>query len=173
MLGIYFSGTGNTRHAVERFVTAIDNSAKSLSIEDCGVLGELAKHEMIVFGFPVYYSNIPKIAKAAEKFKASKRQKRGLNPLNYIIGFFLKILWFYPKTDSYISAPKVNAVKCNGCGLCVKLCPTQNLKIADDKAVSGSKCTVCYRCFGNCPTRALTVLGDKIYGQYNFKKEAS
>ncbi|MCL2086282.1 MAG: EFR1 family ferrodoxin [Oscillospiraceae bacterium] len=253
MLGIYFSGTGNTRHAVERFVSEVDSTAKSLSIEDGGILDELEKNEMFVFGFPVYYSNIPKIAKdfiienkasfkgkkvfiiatkglfnafgvgyarrifadcgaefigssqfnmpdnirdlkimevafdyskdgkilektdkkiakAADKFKASKRQKSGLNPLNYIIGFFLKILWFYPNTDSYITAPKVDTEKCNSCGLCVKLCPMKNLTIADEKAVSGDKCTVCYRCFGNCPTQALTVLGDKVYGQYVFEK---
>ena len=253
MLGIYFSGTGNTRHAVECFVTAIDNVAKSLSIEDDGVLTEIKKHDIIVFGFPVYYSNIPKIAKdfitenkvsfkgkkvyiittkglhnafgvgyakqkfeacgaefigssqfnmpdnirdlkimevafdyskdgkiiekadmkiikAVERFKADKPLKSGLNPYSYIVGFFLKILPFYPKTDSYISAPKVDISKCNGCGLCVKICPMQNISIADGKAVSGDKCTVCYRCFGNCPNLALTVLGSKVYGQYDFDK---
>jgi flavodoxin len=63
MIGIYFSGTGNTRYAVERFVSLIDNEADCFSIEDRSVIDELPKHDTIVFGFPVYYSNLPKIAK--------------------------------------------------------------------------------------------------------------
>jgi flavodoxin len=60
MIGIYFSGTGNTRYAVERFVSLIDNEADCFSIEDRGVIDELTKHDTIVFGFPVYYSNLPR-----------------------------------------------------------------------------------------------------------------
>jgi len=253
MIGIYFSGTGNTKHCVELFVSAIDGSTNCYSIEDNNATSELQNHDIIVFGFPVYYSNIPKIAKdfitankaawsgkkvyviatkglhnafgigyarriftdcgaeyigssqfnmpdnirdmkimevafdyskdgkiiekadskiikAAERLKANKPQKSGLNLYSYIAGFFLKILWFYPKTDKYITAPKVNIDRCNGCGKCVKLCPMQNISVADGKAISGGKCTVCYRCMNNCPTQALTIFGSKVYGQYDFEK---
>jgi len=251
MIGIYFSGTGNTKYCVERFASLADANAKSLSIEDKTVISELSAQETIIFGFPIYYSNIPKIAKdfitknkdvfankkvyiittkglfnafgvgyavrlfkdcgaefigssqfnmpdnirdmlimeiafgknykktiekadkkianATAKFKSGKLQKSGLNPLNYIIGFFLNILWFYPKTDKYINAPKINADKCSGCGKCVKLCPMSNIKIVDGKAFSADKCTICYRCFNNCPAKALTILGRKVYDQYTFE----
>jgi len=253
MVGIYFSGTDNTRLCVERFVSAIDNSANSYSIENKESVTALLQHETVVFGFPVYYSNLPKIAKdfiaenrqdfkgkkvyiittkglfnafgvgyarrmfadcgaeyigssqfnmpdnirdmlimemafsknyrkiidkadrkilkAAAKFKAGKPTKSGFNPLNYMLGFFLKILWFYPKTDEYITAPKVNAEKCNGCGKCAELCPMNNIKIVGGKAVSSAKCTICYRCFNNCPTKALTILGSKVYDQYSITGE--
>ena len=63
MLGLYFSGTGNTRYCVEQFVSAVENGAKSFSIEDSNIINELPKHDIIVFGFPIYYSNLPKIVK--------------------------------------------------------------------------------------------------------------
>ena len=241
------------KHCIERFVSAVDSGASCCSIEDSDVITKLQNHDTIVFGFPVYYSNIPKIAKdfitenksvfngkkvyiittkglhnafgigyarrmfndcgaefigssqfnmpdnirdikimeavfdyskdgkiiekadrkiikAAERFKANKPQKNGLNPYSYIAGFFFKILWFYPKTNNYITAPKVNIEKCNGCRKCVKLCPMQNISIVDNKAVSGGKCTVCYRCMNNCSKKALTILGNKVCGQYDFEK---
>lgn len=61
MIGIYFSGTGNTRFCVEYLLKNIDPEAKAYSIEDKNVLEELAKEEELVLGYPVYYSNLPKI----------------------------------------------------------------------------------------------------------------
>ena len=109
------------------------------------------------------------IIRFANKFKANKPIKSGLNAFNYITGFILKVLRFYPKTDKYISAPKINKEKCAGCGKCAKLCPLQNIKIVGGKALSNGKCTVCYRCFNNCGAKALTILGDKVYGRYSFE----
>ncbi len=61
MIGIYFSGTGNTRHCVEKFLNEYDPLAIAYSIEDSR-LPELIPNEVeIVFGYPVQYSNIPKI----------------------------------------------------------------------------------------------------------------
>ena len=251
MIGIYFSGTGNTRYCVEQFVSLVEKDAKCFSIEDKNTITELPKHDMIVFGFPVYYSNLPKITKAfiegnknsfagkkifiiatkalhnaygmgyardmfkdcgadvigslqfkmpenirdlwitmlytgkkldgnmvrkaeiniaqaAAMFKNGAYTKSGLTPLNYIIGMILKRIPFYPKTDKFIKAPKVNTGKCSGCGKCAKICPMNNIKIVANGVVSGYKCTVCYRCCNSCPTQALTVLGKRVYGQYSF-----
>lgn len=59
MIGIYFSGTGNSKYAVEEFVKRFD--AKAFSIEDSTVLEEIEKHKQIVFSYPVQYSTVPKI----------------------------------------------------------------------------------------------------------------
>ena len=61
MLGVYFSGTGNTRHWVETFVGCCDDTGEAISIENPGSGRLLSEHDFIVFGYPVYYSNIPKI----------------------------------------------------------------------------------------------------------------
>jgi multimeric flavodoxin WrbA len=63
VIGVYFSGTGNTKYCVERFVSSAYKNAKSFSIEDETLLSEIPHHDWIVFGFPVYYSSIPKIVK--------------------------------------------------------------------------------------------------------------
>ena len=61
VLGVYFSGTGNTRHCVETFVDLCGYSRSYKSIESKDVLSALANHDDIVLGYPIYYSNAPKI----------------------------------------------------------------------------------------------------------------
>ena len=55
---------------------------------------------------------------------------------------------------------------CVGCGLCSKICPTQNISIVNLKAIGSDKCTMCYRCVSNCPQKAITILGKKVIEQY-------
>lgn len=60
MLGIYFSGTGNTKFCVESFLHHY-GKGKAFAIEDKGVKDEIERADFIVLGYPTYYSNIPKI----------------------------------------------------------------------------------------------------------------
>jgi ferredoxin/flavodoxin len=252
MIGIYFSGTGNTKYCVERFTSSVDQNAKSYSIEDDKLLSEIDFHDRVVFGFPVYYSSIPKIVKdfirknakyfrhkkvfvittkglfngggiihakkifqecgsvflgsaqfnmpdnirdllimelafskhydkiiskanrkiekTVKNYKEKKFGQSGLSIFNYAVNFVQQLLWFYPKTDKYIAAPKIDNTKCNRCKTCVKFCPMKNIKEVDNKIVAGDKCTICYRCFNSCPRKALTILGHKVYEQYRFPK---
>ncbi len=59
MIGLYFSGTGNTQYCVERFVKKIDETALCFSIEDNRFHNYLKNEMDIVFGYPIYFSNIP------------------------------------------------------------------------------------------------------------------
>lgn len=61
MIGIYFSGTGNSKHCVERFLEAYGKGGKAFSIEDETALYRIREQDEIVMGYPVQYSNIPKI----------------------------------------------------------------------------------------------------------------
>lgn len=61
MVGIYFSGTGNSRYALEVFLQTYDAMAKAVSIEDDNVIEEIKAHEEIIFSYPVQYSTVPKI----------------------------------------------------------------------------------------------------------------
>lgn len=61
MLGIYFSGTGNSKYALEIFLQHFDISAKAVSIEDEALFEELEGQEELVFSYPVQYSSLPKI----------------------------------------------------------------------------------------------------------------
>ncbi|MDE7339526.1 MAG: EFR1 family ferrodoxin [Lachnospiraceae bacterium] len=61
MIGIYFSGTGNTKYCVEKFLEAYEAGARAFSIEEDCALHNIEAHEEIVIGYPVQYSTVPKI----------------------------------------------------------------------------------------------------------------
>ena len=60
MIGLYFSGTGNTKHCVEEFVRCFDSEKQSFSIDNVELNRLLDSEETIVFGYPIYFSNLPK-----------------------------------------------------------------------------------------------------------------
>lgn len=61
MIGVYFSGTGNSRYALETFLRMYDAEAKAFSIEDDSAVEEIKRNTEIVFCYPVQYSTVPKI----------------------------------------------------------------------------------------------------------------
>ena len=56
MVGIYFSGTGNTRYCVEEFLSNYGSDAEAYSIESPEALRALEAHSDILFAYPIYYS---------------------------------------------------------------------------------------------------------------------
>ena len=61
MLGIYFSGTGNSRYALECFLQNLEPAAKIYAIEDKNICKHIKDQQEIIFSYPVQYSNIPKM----------------------------------------------------------------------------------------------------------------
>lgn len=61
MIGVYFSGTGNTRHCLEHLLKLLDGNAMTYSIEDETATSAIQSNDEIVFAYPVYYSYLPKI----------------------------------------------------------------------------------------------------------------
>ncbi len=59
MIGIYLSGTGNTKHCVEKLVHLIDDTALCAPLEDAQIRSLLEKEETIVLGYPTQFSNAP------------------------------------------------------------------------------------------------------------------
>ena len=59
MVGIYFSGTGNTEHCVKKLVSLLDGAADCCAMESEGAEGAMEANEFIVFGYPTQYSNAP------------------------------------------------------------------------------------------------------------------
>lgn len=45
--------------------------------------------------------------------------------------------------------------RCNSCGICVRCCPTQNIKLFESKPKWGKKCVLCFRCINLCPVKAI------------------
>lgn len=59
MLGIYLSGTGNTKHCMEKLISSIDPNAEILPIEDKEVLAAIKRNDAIYIGYATQFSNAP------------------------------------------------------------------------------------------------------------------
>lgn len=59
MIGLYFSGTGNSRYVAQTLVNLLDPAAEAYAIEDGEAAVQLAKHGEVVFAYPVQYSDVP------------------------------------------------------------------------------------------------------------------
>ena len=54
--------------------------------------------------------------------------------------------------------------RCNGCGLCARICPTGSIRMEGGRPVWGSGCVQCMRCFNFCPNRAIRQLDFLLHG---------
>ena len=63
----------------------------------------------------------------------------------------LKYYELIPLTDKSIYADD----KCNGCAICAKVCPVQNIKMVDNKPVWQHRCEMCLACAEWCPIKAI------------------
>ena len=59
MMGIYLSGTGNTKHCVEKLVNLLDAAAECIPLEAPHVTETLEKQSTIILGYPTQFSNAP------------------------------------------------------------------------------------------------------------------
>ncbi len=251
MIGIYFSGTGNSKYALEVFLREYANDSAMFSIEDKNLIEHINNHDEIVFSYPVQYSAVPKylsdfihnnsktwkdkkvfiiatmalfsgdgagvfgrllkkygaqitgglhlqmpdsiadekvlkrslkkniqlvenanskIVQTVAKIKNGKYPQEGLGTISRLAGFLSQRLWFGHRTKRYSDKLKVDANKCIGCSKCVKICPTENIIMTDNKAQGKDKCTVCYRCVNACPKQAITLLGKTVIEQTSVEK---
>lgn len=59
MLGLYLSGTGNTRHCVEGLLKLLDQQAEAVAMEDDAAEERLQAHDFVILGYPTQFSDIP------------------------------------------------------------------------------------------------------------------
>lgn len=59
MIGIYLSGTGNTKHCVEKLIKALDETSQAIPMEDVRAIELVKSNQFIVIGYPTQFSNAP------------------------------------------------------------------------------------------------------------------
>lgn len=100
-----------------------------------------------------------KMNRICKDLEKGKVKKRGFNKVSNLIGKSQSKYW------PNIEEEKKSSIKvdsdCIKCGLCVKLCPMNNLNLANNGIVHNNNCIFCYRCVNACPKKAITVLINK------------
>ena len=70
---------------------------------------------------------------------------------------------------TFFHALQINEDQCIGCSHCMKICPTEAIRVYDGKAhISESRCIDCGKCFKTCPTRAVYINQDDFESIFNF-----
>lgn len=71
--------------------------------------------------------------------------------------------WIYPgimysmgyKYINYLDKSFISDEKCNGCGICVKICPVSNIALENNKPQWHQNCQQCFACLQWCPEEAI------------------
>lgn len=246
MIILYFSGTGNSKYIAELFSSKMKCPCHSIE-EDLNFKELVAKHETIVFCYPIYGSRVPRIMREfirtvfkelenkkiiifctqllfsgdgaraftdlfprkyfqviyAEHFcmpnnisdfkifpitngeknrkyiiRARKKmnricrdikkgiiRKKGFHLFSKLLGLSQGLSW--PKLEARMASAWRADNSCNGCRICEKLCPVNNLEWNGRKMVQKNNCVICFRCVNKCPKRAITILSrSKVKEQY-------
>lgn len=64
MIGIYLSGTGNTKHCLEKLLSIVDGSAEMTPIENTKeAIEKIKTNDVIYLAYPTQFSNVPYMVK--------------------------------------------------------------------------------------------------------------
>ena len=70
---------------------------------------------------------------------------------------------------TFYHALQINESLCTACSRCMKICPTEAIRLRERKAViSENRCIDCGKCFRICPTKAIYIKQDDFDSIFNF-----
>lgn len=72
--------------------------------------------------------------------------------------------------NTHHKALEIQKKLCIGCSHCIKVCPTEALRVSGGKALLYADwCIDCGKCFRVCPSRAIRVVDDDLENIYNYE----
>ena len=147
--------------------------SKTVSMEYRGIAQvKMPENYIAMFSAPNKEESIEIINKSEGKIdniiaaiKAGNRLTDGSGPFGILFTRAMNY-WFYKfcVTDKKFYVKD----KCNGCGLCTKMCPNGNIELSGGKPVWKGDCTHCMACICHCPQEAVEY-GKKSVGQPRYK----
>jgi ferredoxin len=103
----------------------------------------------------IYEKKIPELKSTVSKLLAGGRNFKSLREF-FIDIILLPIAFVYYVGGRFIIAKTFYATnKCNNCGLCVKNCPVNAIKIVNKHPFWTFNCESCMNCMSNCPKQAI------------------
>lgn len=95
-----------------------------------------------------------KLKKVCYNIKKGIVRKRGFNFFSRCLGLIQGAS--FPSIEAKSKSSARTDGDCNGCGICVKICPMNNLELVNKEVKQKDNCTLCYRCVNACPQKAIT-----------------
>ncbi|MDF2804638.1 MAG: hypothetical protein K0S61_4543 [Anaerocolumna sp.] len=131
---------------INRNQEAIINKSKTKISDICsriltgkGTKYKIAKTVFILLMTPIFKLMLKPVTNALKE--------KAKEPLDSKLKYFELM----PLTDKSINVDE----KCNVCGICVKVCPVNNIKIVEKKPEFQHRCEMCFACDEWCPTNAI------------------
>lgn len=74
------------------------------------------------------------------------------------------------KEREFFHAVQLDRDKCIGCTKCVRICPTEAIRVRDGKAeIDNARCIDCSQCVAICPVNAIKIVSDSLDSIKQFK----
>ncbi|MDC0558792.1 EFR1 family ferrodoxin [Candidatus Izimaplasma bacterium] len=133
----------------------------------------------IMFRYPkeiakyMYNHNLKLTKVIAKKILQQESYLPRYNILTIMFMYIARIQWLGAK----INGPLIHVKKeiCTKCGICIKECPSNNIKMLKEYPKFDHTCTMCMQCATVCPVDAVRpgfLSGWRINGGYGFEKLA-
>ena len=119
-------------------------------------------YEMIQLKPNQLKENVAKAKKRCEQIGSDVNNKiKSIEKASYLGNIMSKIISpnrYVKDTREWDSEFSVTD-KCNGCGICAKVCPVSNITIESNKPTFHHNCQRCMGCVQYCPKSAYTIKG--------------
>jgi Pyruvate/2-oxoacid:ferredoxin oxidoreductase delta subunit len=102
----------------------------------------------------------------AAKILSGRKVWRGLFSLPIDLLISPIAFGYYVAGRFFLSKTFIANYNCNNCGLCIKECPTESIKMVNNRPYWKLTCESCMRCLNHCPEKAIEAAHGMAVGFY-------